>query len=315
MKKGLLSLAVLVVFMSVISLGFADDKLNSENRFFTFDEMQEDLDALTSTQAILRKITFRGQFYRFGKIYCPFFTCFTSTNYMNFSAWDFDAPLWEKKAFNDYFPTLYISKFDSKLINSALKLQQFDRFEAVGEIRCSFEGRPWVNITSLKLLDGRNLKNSLQHVYLGFKAKEKGDLLNTAIEFSKAWKKSLPRYTKARIRKEEGTALYKLEDYKGANTSLREAYNFYGKADAEVTKMLAETHAILILKRKLENKEVTEEGVSKPAESASSMEEAVEVESIEIVKPKEDENITEAVQKGDPEKEVIEDPKKESDPK
>ena len=188
-------LAFLVICTSggVIAEDFTYDFFEGKQKLYTFKELQEKVTEIKAQDPLFARVHFRGQFCGQGQIFAPFYTCFSMPSYVNFSAWEFDAPLWKEAAFNDLFPLLYLPTNRSGMVKAFNSLKMFDRFEAVGEIRSDFSGKPWICITKLKRIDDKLNRNAIRHINRGYKAKDAHDHLGTAFHFSAAFGDELPR--------------------------------------------------------------------------------------------------------------------------
>lgn len=204
-----------------------DDPIDTFQTFFT------DLDSLKVTRTNYTTFTFRAQFHELGDLYESFYTVFSPCNYLNFSAWDYEAHLWKREAYCCPFPFLYVANYDAKLKEKLLSLKKYDRFEATGEIRSTFDGMPWIQILSIKKLDGRHSKKSIHHLGNGFDYKRKGDYVNAMIEFTAAHDDSLPDSVKALLHKEEGIFYFLEADYRKASRSFWKAVWLMDEPDEE----------------------------------------------------------------------------------
>lgn len=312
MKKGVLSFAVYGALAFCICVGFATDCYASDE-YISFEQLMKDAESSDAADLIYKRIRFKGQFNDFGDVYAPFFTCFSSTNFMNFSAWEFEERLWEKEQYHKLFPYLFVMKTNYKMVNTLASFKQYTRFEAEGEVRGVFQGKPWIKVVKLKKVCGRFSQESIKHMNHGYIEKEKNNVMNTAIEFCSAYQKTLPVYAKALIRKEEGTALFLLGDYANARTCLREAYNYYGSDDPEVMELLQD--AITITKYNLgyPKSEVKEEVVEEPPQAEEPVEivEEVEEKAEEVETPDTEEKVEVEEKPPVDEPEKAEEPKKE----
>lgn len=225
--------SILLAGLGVLALCTCNVWADENDPIDTFQTFFSDLDSLKVTRTTYTTFTFRAQFHKLGDMYESFYTVFSPTNYFNFSAWDYDAHLWKREAYCCPFPFLYVPKYDSKLKKKLLSLKKYDRFEATGEIRSTFDGMPWIQVTSLKKLDGRHSRKSIRHLSEGYAYKKKGDYVNAMIEFTAAHADTLPDSVKALLHKEEGVFYFLEGQYRKASRSFWKAAWLMEKPDEE----------------------------------------------------------------------------------
>jgi hypothetical protein len=111
-------------------------------------------------------VTFPVQFASVGRLQNPFFTRFIATDFANFYVWPDEQPIWRKEQYDDMFGTLFVSK-DKEFLNRMMRLETYDRLQVTGVVRNTFQGLPWIEITSYEVLDGKVSTATLSHLYRG----------------------------------------------------------------------------------------------------------------------------------------------------
>jgi len=263
-----------------------------ENKILTLEHIKANPDSMKATV-----ITFRGQFHTFNEVYSPFYTPFNSTTHLNFSAWEYDAPLWVKEAFKRDFPYIYVDKRNHELCGEILKYKTYMRFEASGTIRSTFNNIPWIQITSIKKRPKALNRTTLAHMARGYHYLSKEKYLSGVLEFSQAYSKDLPVPVQGLIRKEEGKALFKIGSYAEAVDVLEKAIRLFGKKteDLELEFLLKEAIAMTAYEERLaEEAEEWEENRPQPTpiwDDEEESEEEAEAEEVEVeeVEPQPDE--------------------------
>lgn len=81
--------------------------------------------------------------------YYPRNTAFTEARHINFSAWPDGAPVWEKRAFINDFPFLYLPRTHPQR-NALATAKKGTRWEITGRIRDLVRGRPAIEVFSFR---------------------------------------------------------------------------------------------------------------------------------------------------------------------
>jgi tetratricopeptide (TPR) repeat protein len=239
-RKDVFLLAVLAISLVFAGFGIAQEQPSQEKGIVDLEDIIANPEAFKTTS-----VTFRAQFHKMTDVYSPFYTVFNPSGYLNFSAWEYNAPLWTKAGYKSDFPFLYIEKRDYRLADQVLELEPYTRFEATGLIRSTFNNTPWIQVTSIKTIPRYMTKNAIQHMAKGYARKKKGDHINAVLEFSQAYSEELPREVQVLIRKEEGKSLFILGKYPEAVVAFEQAQRLLrGKKDSEVELLLKEAMAM-----------------------------------------------------------------------
>jgi hypothetical protein len=234
-------MAVLGLLAFFTCPAIAQEQELQKSKVLTFEQLLANPNAFKTAT-----VTFRGQFHKLSGVFSPFFTLYTPSGYLNFSAWEFSAPLWKKEVFKADFPFLYISKGNRSLCEKVSNMKPFVRFEAIGVVESTFNDIPWIQVKVMKELPLGLNKGTIRHMAKGYAFKAKDNHLNAAIEFSKAYAKDLPEHVRILIRKEEGKSLYVVGSYPEAVDAFEDVIDWMGREkDTEVEFLLKEAVAMI----------------------------------------------------------------------
>lgn len=242
MKTSCMILVLLALSSLCMAPVSAKENGTSAQAILTFRELRANPEAYRTSE-----LTFRGQFHKLSNVFSPFFTFYTPSAYVNFSAWEYDAPLWVKEVYKSDFPFLYVAKSDRRICALVSELPPYTRFEAKGRIQSTFDNIPWIQVTSFRVLPDRLNKNTIRYMAKGYALRDKNKYLDAAVAFSRAWKETLPLEVKALIRKEEGKCLYAGGSYEEASEVLDEALDLVTSPEEkkEVAFVLKEAEAMI----------------------------------------------------------------------
>jgi hypothetical protein len=151
-------------------------------------------------------INFTVQFHQIAKTGPSFFTRFEPDSWLGFSAWSEDAPLWEKKAYENDFPHLFVRRdgADFRTVNGAAI---YDRFSVSGVVRDVIKGKPWIEVTSVRRLPEKMSEGSLVHLVKGLTLRDHRRFDAAAREFQAADADTLPLQVRLLGMREEAFAL------------------------------------------------------------------------------------------------------------
>jgi hypothetical protein len=94
----------------------------------------------------LMDISFEGILNRVPEeIYLAYYTTFRQEDFVSFSAWSGEAPLWEISARIHSVPTLFMRK-DNPYIHRVLDANRFALFEIKGRVMGDYEQIPWIEV-------------------------------------------------------------------------------------------------------------------------------------------------------------------------
>ena len=241
MRTIFISMAVLGLLAYCTCPVIAQNQDSEELQVLTFQKLQANPNAFKAAE-----ITFRGQFHKLSGVFSPFFTLYTPSGFLNFAAWEYDAPIWKKEVFKSDFPFLYVAKGDRDLCDRISNMKAFTRFEATGVVESTFNDIPWIRVHEVKELPRGLTKETIRHMAKGYAFKLKDNHLNAAIEFSKAYHKNLPEDVRTLIRKEEGKSLYVVGSYPEAVDAFEDVIDWLDdEKDTEVEFLLKEALAMI----------------------------------------------------------------------
>ena len=182
-------------------------------------------------------VSFVIQFHQLGQIDNPYYTRFDKEQFVNFSVWSDSAALWNKKAYSDDFPYLFIDRI-TKESQTILSASSYDRFLVTGRVASLFRGKPWIEVVGLKALDQKLTEPTLIKMVKGFKLKKAKRFDAAATEFSRATNVKLPAGIQTVLNKEAGICFAAARRYKDALVPLERAAILVPK-DKDVQKILA----------------------------------------------------------------------------
>jgi hypothetical protein len=111
-------------------------------------------------------VSFTVQFAGLSRVQNPFFTIFTPSDFANFSGWCDSQNIWNKDEFGDAFSYLFVKK-DNPIAETIFYMKKFQRANCVGVVRNTFQGQPWIEVTSIKPIPGALNTETLAHLYRG----------------------------------------------------------------------------------------------------------------------------------------------------
>jgi len=109
------------------------------------------------------------RFSRIGNIYNPFFTQFNSEQYINFAAWDIQAPIWNQDGFNNDYPHFYFEK-DNPEAKTFMKLNTFDTVCVLAKATSIFRQKPYFRVVWVCSMGGNLNVDNLRVLYQGMKS-------------------------------------------------------------------------------------------------------------------------------------------------
>ena len=153
-----------------------------------------------------KSVTFIARFAARGSMFREKDPVFSPELHENFSVWNKEVKFWEKAELKKAYPTLYISKEDTRLINILRVLNQFARIEVTGKVESLYANMPWIKVTAIRILDDDDLDQSMvSQVARAIQFIENNEFQKARICFEIAQERRTPRYVNNLINK-------KLED-------------------------------------------------------------------------------------------------------
>lgn len=197
----------------------------------------------TITELRTKPETFRGltvrftvQFHERTRFWNPFFTRFTRDEYMNFSAWGDEQPIWVESEFTNDFPLLFVDRRGS-VLETFGTAEAFERYECEGIVRDLFLGMPWVEVTKAESISDRLTSGALLHAARGHRLLEAGQWTVAANELNRALSEDLPDRARVSLLKELGACHLKAGEWERARSVLRRAAKLDPK-DPEIDRAL-----------------------------------------------------------------------------
>lgn len=199
----------------------------------TLSQVRSDAEAYKSVQ-----VKFTIQFASLGKIYNPFFTKFTPSEYTNFYAWPDEQPIWRQKDYHDVFGMLFLSKSHDKL-EQLYRLRAYQRVAVTGVVRNTFQSIPWIEVTDFHLLPGQLDTPVLAHLYRGEKFMEQRAWQRAVAELELVPGVGVTDTALRAVRRNLGTCFLRLGEASSAISYLQAAADMGGPVDPELESMLA----------------------------------------------------------------------------
>jgi hypothetical protein len=156
-------------------------------------------------------ISFVVQFRQPGRAEPSYFTRFDPDQWMGFVAWPDEAPLWEKKAYDQDVRHLFVRRGtpEAKRVASAAL---YDRMALSGIVRDVIKGQPWIEITGVRLLAEKLTEGSLVHLVKGLTFRDHKRFDAAAREFEAADAETLPLEVRIVGMREHAFALLNARD-------------------------------------------------------------------------------------------------------
>lgn len=184
------------------------------------------------------KVKFVVQFASLGRISNPFFTKFVPTDFANFYAWGDEQQIWQEKAYNDVFGTLFLSKSNTQL-ERLYSLRLYQRIECTAVVRNTFQGMPWIEVLEFNAL-GEQLDTAvLTHMHRGENLMEQRLWQRAITELSRAPGSGVPNTVTKAAHKNLGVCLLRMGEPQAAIGYLQSASAMSKGQDFEVENLLA----------------------------------------------------------------------------
>jgi hypothetical protein len=97
-----------------------------------------------------KRVTFACVYRWLDKVFAPYFTTFTPDKYANFSVWADGQPVWEREAYADDFPFLYLPRGHAQS-EELTGLSRFARIEVTGKVREVYRDKPWIEVLGFRV--------------------------------------------------------------------------------------------------------------------------------------------------------------------
>ena len=196
------------------------------------------LSAVRQTPDAFRNVwvRFDVQFASMGKVSNPFFTQFVPSRYANFYTWADEQEIWKQGQYEDLFGLLFIAK-DNNQASSLYSAEVYQRIEITGIVRNTFQGEPWIEVTSFEMKDKKVNTSSLSHLYRGESHMDKRRWKPAIAELSLAPGGELPDHVLSAIHKNLAMCYLRLGESETAISHLESAVDLVQTVDQEVRQM------------------------------------------------------------------------------
>jgi hypothetical protein len=188
-------------------------------------------------------VAFRVQFAAIGELQNPFFTRFVASDFTNFYAWADDQPIWRREEYDNVFGLMFLSK-EHQQLDQVFRLKQYDRLDVRAVVRHTFQGMPWIEVTSFQPVDGKVNTATLSHLYRGEQLMAKHEWSQAISELSLAPAADVPSHVQSAVHKNIGLCHLRLGDQEVALKHLDKAMQLSSASiDAETERLMAVARA------------------------------------------------------------------------
>lgn len=185
-------------------------------------------------------VSFPVQFSSLGRVENPFFTRFVATDYANLWCWADEQAIWRKEQFDDVFAFLFVNK-ESKILDGVMRLARYERIKVTGVVRNTFQGQPWIEVTSYESLPGKAGSATLSHMYRGETYMKQRKWSRAISELSLAPAQGVPAAVRAAAHRDLGICHLRLGERESAHRHLSMAAALNG--DEQAVQLLARVGA------------------------------------------------------------------------
>lgn len=183
-------------------------------------------------------VVFAVQFASLGKISNPFFTRFTPTDFVNLYVWGDEQPIWRQGSYEDLFGTMFYAKTGNQL-DEIYKLRTYQRLQVTGVVRNTFQGMPWIEVTSISPLPNQVDLAVLTHLYRGEQWMEQRRWPRAISELSMAAGEGVPDTVRRAVHRSLGVCYLRVGEPGRAQAHLQAAASLTTDTDIELEHMLA----------------------------------------------------------------------------
>lgn len=157
-----------------------------------------------------------------GKLENPFFTRFTTNNYMNFAAWDDSQAIWQKDEFLKSYPLLFARR-TTPVCDDFADAKRFDRFAVEAVVQDTFRGKPWIEVLSARKEEASLSHGALRHLHHAHQQSDRGNYSLAQGEVNRALNAPLPNHHRVSALALAARIEEKLGDVAGARARWDEA--------------------------------------------------------------------------------------------
>lgn len=152
----------------------------------------------------------------------PFFTRFTDDNYLCFSAWGAEQPLWHKEEYQKDFGFLFVDR-NSALFRTLLEAKLYSRLKITAQARDIFRGIPYVEVIKAEILDNSISEATIMHGAKAQKLAQQGDTAGSISEFERALRGDMTPLAKAQLHIDLAQVYLQRDDRDNVNLQLDNA--------------------------------------------------------------------------------------------
>ena len=156
-----------------------------------------------------QRITFFCVFRRRDEVFAPLAAPFQPQKHENLAVWRDGAPVWEKDAYKQDYPFLYIPKAHPQH-GDILRMEEFTRLEVTGRIKGAIRARPCIEILSFRETGQRLGVYVVKSMMAGDRYSEIGDLELAYENYRRALTPDLPPTYDLYVRRRLSDALRRL---------------------------------------------------------------------------------------------------------
>ena len=156
-----------------------------------------------------QRITFFCVFRQRDEIFAPLAAPFQPQKHENIAVWIDGAPVWEKGAYTEDYPFLYIPKAHAQHAE-LMQLEEFTRLEVTGRIKGAIRARPCIEILSFRKTGQRLGRTVVQSMMAGDRYSELGELELAYENYRRALTPDLPPTYDLYVRRRLSDALRRL---------------------------------------------------------------------------------------------------------
>jgi len=138
------------------------------------------------------------QFHETRKSTNPFFTRFTTESYLCFAAWGAEQALWHREEYENDFAFFFVDRY-SQCFRTILEAKPYQRIRVSAVVRDVFRGRPYIEVTKLKITDDSVSEATIFHGAKAQKAMAAGETGAALASYEEALRAKLPSDARARM--------------------------------------------------------------------------------------------------------------------
>ncbi|MBI3817191.1 MAG: hypothetical protein HY286_00755 [Planctomycetes bacterium] len=166
----------------------------------------------------------------------PFFTRFSDENYLCFSAWGAEQPLWDQNEYQKDFSFLFVDR-NAPEFRTLLEAKVYQRLRVSGVARDVFRGIPYIEIIKAEALDDGMSAAAITHAAKARKLSMQGDTPGAVAEFERALRGAMPAISEAQMRIDLAQVYLQRRERDNAITQLDQAKKLQPK-DASLAKSI-----------------------------------------------------------------------------